>query len=358
MKKLSKTKRIIIIVSIAIVGVLITYFGGSMIATAAINNSLYNHRCDIKDEPYTLLQKTRDDYPLLANRKEFKIDHYKIKLQGYLYEVNNPKGLVVTAHGINSYADSDHTQYQNYFVENNWNVLSFDMTGCGRSEGKGMNGLFESRYCVESVLSYVKNDEELNDLPICLFGYSWGAYGVASASKNLEKVCAIAAISGFNAPNEMMFEYVANYKSKALYIGRPGLDFSLGLFNGNKVFYKATDEIKKHQDINYMVVQGSNDDVVYYNASIYSKYKTKTPDNVQLEYIEGAKHIGIWRTDEANSYYNEVKAQYDQLEKEYKGNIPSNVLDEFVSGVDKDRSSEMNLSLINKINDMFSTSVN
>ena len=47
-----------------------------------------------------------------------------------------------------------------------------------------------------------------------------------------------------------------------------------------------------------------------------------------------------------------------QLEKEYKGNIPSNVLGEFVSGVDKDRSSEMNLSLINKINDMFSTSVN
>lgn len=357
MKKFTKNKKIIIIVSASIEGLLITYFGGSMIATSAISNSLYNHRTEIIDEPYTMLQKTRDDYPSLSNRKEFKIDHHKIKLQGYLYETPNPKGLVITAHGINSYSDSDHAQYQDYFLNHDWDVLSFDMTGCGKSEGKGMNGLFESRLCVDSVLSYVSNDESINDLPICLFGYSWGAYGVASSSKNHEKVCAIAALSGFNAPNEMMLEYVANYKSKGLYIGKPGLDFSLGLFNGDKVFYRATTEINKHKDINYMIVQGEKDDVVYYKASIYSKLKNKNLDNVTLEYLEGFKHIGIWRTKSANEYYDLKKSEYDALLKEYKGSIPEDVLNSFLDGVDKDKSSELNLSLLDRINDMFLASV-
>ena len=360
MGKLTKKSKIIIITSAVVGSIIITYFGGSLIATSAVDANIFNHRTELselEENPYYLLHKTRDDFSSLSNRKEFTIKHNKLNLQAYFYEQVNPKGLVIATHGVSSFADSDQSQIHNYFVNKGWDVLTFDMVGCGRSEGKNMVGLYESKYIVDSVLNYVSNDELLKEMPICLIGHSWGAYGVASSSKNHEKVCAIAALSGYNTPNEMMYEYVKNHQSTAFVLGKPGLDFSLGVMKGQKAFNKASSEVKKHKDINYMIVQGSDDDIVYYGASLYKSLKTKTPENVTLEYVEKGNHVGIWRSIEAVSYYRELRNQYDQLDKQYNVNIPEETLNEFLLTVDKEKSSELNLTLMDKINDMFLNSV-
>ena len=360
MGKLSKKSKIIIIISAVLGSIVITYFGGSLIATSAVDASIFNHRTELSEldeNPYYLLHKTRDDYSSLSSRKEFIIKHNKLNLQAYLYEQANPNGLVIATHGVSSFADSDQAQIHDYFYNKGWDVLTFDMVGCGRSEGKNMVGLYESKYIVDSVLKYVSSDDSLKEMPIWLIGHSWGAYGVTSSSKNHEKVYAIAALSGYNAPNEMMYEYVKNHQSPAFVLGKPGLDFSLGLTKGPKAFDKASSEIKKHQDIDYMIVQGSDDDIVYYGASLYSCFKKKSPENVSLEYIENGNHVGIWRSTAAVSYYQEVRNQYSELEKQYKGNIPEDSLNEFLLSVDKEKTSELNLSLMDKINDMFLNSL-
>ena len=52
-----------------------------------------------------------------------------------------------------------------------------------------------------------------------------------------------------------------------------------------------------------------------------------------------------------------MRGQYDRLDKQYKGNIPETALIEFLSTVDKEKTSELNLTLMDKINDMFLNSL-
>ena len=114
-----KSKKKIIIPIIVISSIVATYFVGTFFGTIGVSNSLFHKRTESVEQmlqyPYNEMQYVRSDYPNLNERTEIMFDHGKIKLAGYLYETNNPLGLVVCAHGVNSFADGDNAQLQSYF---------------------------------------------------------------------------------------------------------------------------------------------------------------------------------------------------------------------------------------------------
>ena len=364
MKKHRKTKVVIIVISSVLLGLILLYFGGSVIATSIICNYLFGSRepdieTVLKDpQRYYQILKTRDDYSLLSSREEPTFKHGKYNLQGYLYECSNPKGLIISCHGVSSFADSDHAEYQNYFLNQGWDIFSFDMPGCGRSEGDKMYGLYESRFAVESAIRYVKTNDKIKNLPLCLIGHSWGAYGAVTSSEIDEKIHAIAAISGYNAPNEMMVGAARIKYWDGLIIGKPGLDFALSILDGNKAFFKASSEIKKHEDISYYIIHGEKDDIVPFKGySQYSKVVNINLNNVKTLSLSNYKHSGIWRSEAANTYYEIKKNELDALYKQYNKNIPDDVYSDFIASVDKDKSSELNLTLLDDINNLFTQSI-
>ena len=353
---MTKKKKIVLILSLSVFSAVVTYFGGGLVVTSVAIENLLNIRGSTEDSLNSLeyqLQKNRSDYPSLDNRELISFKCGKETLQGYFYEVNNPKGVVITAHGVNSMADAQ-GQLQNYFVNNNYDVFSFDMTGCGRSSGKGMKTLHESRYCVRNAVKTVQNMDKTKDLPLFLVGHSWGGYGVVSASNDVDGVSAVVAFSGFNQPGDAIYGFAEYSISKAAILTKPALDFALTTIYSSDEWFKASTAIKHNKDTKYFIVQGETDDIVPLKRySIYTNVDENKCNNVTKVLLPGVGHSGPWRSKEALDYLDEISKELDNLKKQYKDNIPEDVKQEFLSKVDKEKSSAMNLDLMNQINDLF-----
>ncbi len=360
---MNKKPKIIMIISLSLASAIVTYFGLGLLATYSINENLVNVRGadinELENSDYYDIQYTRKDYPLMADREEIDFKCGKTNLKGYLYTVDNPVGVVIAAHGVTSYADGNHAQYHNYFLEHNWDVFSFDMTGCGRSSGRGMKTLHESRYCVRNAVKTMQNMDLTKDLPICLFGHSWGAYGVVSATNDVSGVKAVASFSGYNSASEMMYGFAESHTSKAVILTKPAFETALFLLQGQDAFYEASSAIKKNKDTNYIVIQGDRDYTVPLEKySIYDKVVDKNYTNVIPILLEGYGHSSPWKTLTANKYMEDViDPAIEEMHRTYGEHIPEDVFKEFLITVDKEKANGLNYNLLNKINDIFLESI-
>lgn len=356
-----KNKKIIIIVTSIIGGLVLTYFGGGLVATAIANNSLFNQRSstiETLNEDFQRYQKGRADFPLMNEREEVTFKCGKETLQGYFYEVNNPHGLIVTAHGVQNLADGNTAQFQNYFLEQGWNVFSFDLTGCGRSTGDGLKSLFESRKCVRSAVEFVQQYEKTKGLDVCLVGHSWGGYGVLAASYDVE-VKAVCSFSGYDKASEMMYGFAETNVSPALVLTKPALDFSISLIQGQDAFFSATSAIKKRTTTSYVLIHGEQDEVVPFKRySAYAAVEKKDYPNLTKYALKDIKHNGPWKTLESQIYTDEVlEPELLKLHDQYGEIIPEDVYNNFLASVDKEKSSELNYELLDSVNNIFLNSL-
>lgn len=355
---MAKKKKIILIVSLSLVGSILTYFGGGFLATTIVTNSIVNRRGESSQNPTQkyMLQKNRIDYPSLANFKTHLVNSRNEILTGYLFECSNPFGVVVTAHGFGSNSSLETAQLQDYFLSKNWNVFAFDMSGLGNSTGTSMHSLFESKYCVEDVVKYLQNLNETKDLPICLVGHSWGAYGSVMASKNVD-VSAVCSFSSYDTPDVLMYEQARSHAGEWIIVTKPAFESSLFFLNGGEAFSSASEVIKNNQNTSYFLVQGSKDKTVDFDrCSMFKKVDEKYALKVSLDY---ATHYSPWRSKQAFEYEaSVVNLELNKLHNQYGDNIPENVFDEFLSSIDKEKLNEINTSLMEQINDFFLDSIN
>ncbi len=357
---MKKRKKIILIVSLSLLSAVVTYFAGGLIATKVVSDKTINVRGSTIDSINEIgwnIQKNRNDYESLKDRTLIQFKYKKTNLQGYLYEVENPKGIVISAHGVNSFADSNHSHYQDYFVNKGWDVFSFDMIGCGRSEGKGMVSLAESRFCVEEAIKTVQNYETTKDLPIYLIGHSWGAYGVVAASDKKD-VKAVVSFAGFDQPAEAMYGFAEHFVSSAVILTKPALDFSISILEGQKGFFSASNVIKNNKDIKYIVIHGDKDETVPLKKySTYAHIENKGYENAQMLLLKGFTHSYLWNTQEASDYIiNEVYPKVELLKQKYNNKVPKEEIVAFNETIDKNKASEVNTDLLNMIEEEFISS--
>ena len=353
-----------IILSAAAVSVtgVVVYFASTGIAFKSVCENVINirSRADLEKNRYLYyIQKTRADFPLMNEREELTFSHGKETLQGYLYQVDNPNGIIISAHGINDNAELATTQYQNYFLSKGWDVFSFDMTGCGKSTGKGQKSLLESTKCIKNAAKYVQNYEKTKNLPICLVGYSWGAYGVLRASDSVDNVKAVASFAAFDTANEMMYKMGEKYVTKAALFTKPGMSFADLLTYGDEVFETASSVVKKHKEINYVIAQGDKDTYVSLKGlSTYSKVVDKGLDNVTPILLKDRGHDYPWKTKESIEYIsNTLYPDYlNPLREKYKV-IPTEELEKLKSQIDIDKASELDIEVMDTINNVFLNSV-
>lgn len=93
----------------------------------------------------------------------------------------DPAALIVMTHGYNLSCE-DYLPLAHIFAKSGFEVLMFDGTGCGMSGGKGIYGLPQHIKDMKSVLDMVMTQEHLKDLPLLLFGHSWGGYAACCVS--------------------------------------------------------------------------------------------------------------------------------------------------------------------------------
>ena len=162
-------------------------------------NNVFGKRLDTY-EPTAL--KVSDFEGLNATHYDFPSDKGQM-LSGYLYTAGSePKGIVVIAHGFGA-GHNFYMEAANFFAQNGYYAFAYDVTGNDESEGGGIGGIPQGVIDLDKAISFVENNDDFPDVPIMLFGHSWGAYSACSVLEYHPEVAAVIAVSGCNKSSDV-----------------------------------------------------------------------------------------------------------------------------------------------------------
>ncbi|MBQ8653725.1 MAG: alpha/beta fold hydrolase [Clostridia bacterium] len=165
----------------------------------ALTVTIYNESFNVRFQSYEPLMLRVEDFDGLERTQyRFPSDRGQ-QLTGYLYSAGeSPRGLLVMAHGFGGGGHNSYMDCADFFARRGYLVFAYDATGNDESDGEGVGGLPQGVIDLDHALSFVKQCEDIPDLPIVLFGHSWGGYSACSVLAFHPDVKAVISCSGFN----------------------------------------------------------------------------------------------------------------------------------------------------------------
>jgi dienelactone hydrolase len=286
------------------------------------------------------------------DRTVVEFESGKNTLTGNIYGEENEKGLVVIVHGLGGGAEKYLAETM-YFVDNGWRVFAFDCTGSYASEGESTVGLPQSLLDLDAALTYIESNNTLNDLPLMLYGHSWGGYAVPSILNSSYDITAVASISGFNSPKELLFEQSKHMIGIFTYVEYPfEWAYQIMLF-GSTAMITAVDGINS-TDTAVMIIHGDEDEEILYDGAGIIAHKDEiTNPNVIYKTYSAKNHNGhtnLFVSEATSKYNNEKNKEYKELYDSYNENIPDDIKAEYYEGVDKFQTKELDVEFMNEIN--------
>ena len=287
-------------------------------------------------------------------REEISFYSGDVLLKGNYFSCDNPKGIVLMAHGIHAGGD-DYLNIVLYFLEKNYNVFSFNYRGVYDSEGDSCVGFCESLIDVNHAINYISSHDKYNRLPLFLFGHSWGGYAVTSVLSLQNKVKACAAVAGMHNGFTMIIDKAKSYVGDFAEKSRPIFESYQKFLFGNYVNYDAVTGIN-NSNIPVVIAHGFDDKVIVFSKeSIVSR--NNEIKNSKLKYYFGkglqGSHNGIMFSNEAIIYQQQLKDELKSLEKEKGRKLTQEELQEFYKDVNHERYSEVNRELMDLILETF-----
>lgn len=313
-------KHLLLVILILFDLIILTNFVGGIIAYNAIFS-----RSTTSDEVIAKI----DDFD--SNIEEEKVrylakDYY---LQGYFFEVNDSDKLVLFVHGMKDYAHKFFSQ-QYFFMENGYNVFSFDGSGCGLSEGK-TNGFSQSLIDLEYTLKFINNDEKFHKYKILLFGFSAGAYAVTSIFNLGDfNVLGSVAISGYNDAKTLIVDRGKDYIGPLTIFGEFVVNMMQKHIFDDYLKYDAISGINRLTKPIF-ISNSTKDTVINYNRDSIMIHKDEiTNPNVKYYLDETKNHLDLMYSDKAIDLQKMVKVGLENLntsgdektKKEYLAGIP------------------------------------
>lgn len=283
-------------------------------------------------------------------REEISFYSNNALLKGNYFTCDNPKGLVLMAHGIHAGGD-DYLNIVLYFLKNNFNVFSFNYQGIYESEGDSCVGFCQSLIDVNNAIEYISNSEKYNKFPLFLFGHSWGAYAVASVLSLQKNVKGCASIAGMNNGSTMMMDKAEQYVGDFADNSRPYIDAYQNQLFKDYVNYNA---VKGINSINapVIVAHGVDDKVIVIDKQAIMAHKYEITNDKVKFYVGRELHGGhntIMYSNEAVIYQQQLKKELKSLEKSKERKLTHEELQEFYKNVDHVRYSEVNRELMDLI---------
>lgn len=274
------------------------------------------------------------DYEMFKNdykREEIEYSVGNYNLVGYSYLNNDTDYLIVTVHGFKDYADWL-LQVDAYFLDNGYNVFSFDASGCGKSGGY-LTGFSQTLMDLEKTLNFLNTDSRYKDYKKLLFGFSEGGYSVCSSlALNIENVYGVVAISAFNDAKNLVKNKGFEYVGPLVYLGCPLIYLKEAIvFNGYLDIY--ANEAINNSNTKVFLAHGTKDTTIPYDLSVIKNFEDS---NRVLKYMDEATHTNILYSKKARDYQKEVK-------------------DNKIEDVNRDIYNELNDELFTQILDFYHT---
>lgn len=300
----TKSKKKMLLIAVCIVAVLLV--AGDWALTVMVYNENFNQRF----ESYEPLMLYTDDFDgLQSTQYEFPSDKGQ-KLTGYMYSSGeNQRGIIVMAHGFGGGGHNSYMDCASYFAHHGYYVFAYDATGNDESEGDGVGGLPQGVIDLDFAISFVEESGNFPDLPIALFGHSWGAYSICSVLSYHPEIKAVIACSGFNSSSDMFEAEGKKMAGDGIYMMMPFVKLLERIKYGDYASSNAMDGFQATEAA-VMIVHSVNDDVVSTEYG-YDIYYEKYEDDPRFSFIclEDREHNYIY---DDMTYINEFNEKFDK----------------------------------------------
>lgn len=185
------------------------------------------------------------------------------KLAGFLYytQGEEKKGVVVFAHGYAAGGHYSYVPYMNALAQRGYYVFAYDATGNGESEGEGIIGLPQQIIDLDYVISFVENLEQTKELPVVLWGHSWGGYTVTNEAAFHPEIKAVVSFAGFNYSMDLIRAWGPRYVGKLTDLMIPFMRIHQRIICGDIANSTATAAFE-NTDASYLIISSDNDPVV------------------------------------------------------------------------------------------------
>lgn len=311
-KTKSKKKLILIIISCLLILLIIGWW--------ALSVSIYNDNFNKRFESYEPLMMYVEDFDGLQREKyEFSSDKGQM-LTGYLYSSGTgQRGIIVMAHGFGGGGHNSYMDCANYFAQHGYYVFAYDATGNDESGGDGVGGIPQGAIDLDYAISFVENSDDLPDLPIALFGHSWGGYSVCSVLTYHPEVRAVVECSGCCRSSDLFEAGGKKQAGSLIYTMMPFIKIHERIKFGKYASNTALDGFAA-SDAAVMIVHSEDDDVVpiEYGYDVYYE-KYKDDPRFVFKRLEDRGHNYVYND---TAYIDEFNAGFDKwletLDYDYK----------------------------------------
>ena len=199
---MSTRKRKIIVTVIVVLMVLL------LIVPIGLSAMIYEDNFGDRYETYAPMARSIDEFDGLNVKRYTFFSDQGQKLVGYQYykTLENTKGIVVISHGLGGGGHNSYMDVADFFTSNGYVVFAYDATGNDESEGSSVKGLPQGLIDLDYAIQFVKQTSDFDNLPIMLFGHSWGGYSVGSVLNLHPDVKAVVIVAGFNKSMDIIEE--------------------------------------------------------------------------------------------------------------------------------------------------------
>lgn len=276
-------------------------------APLALSAAIYEDNFGSRLHTAAFTERSPEEFPGLSERASTFVSDKGQQLAGYLYtsadagvaeDGAGAKGVVVIAHGLgggcNTYMD-----VANRFAAGGYAVFAYDATGNDRSEGDAVGGLPQGVIDLDRALDAVAQDDRLRDLPVMLFGHSWGGYAAGSALADHPEVKAVVSIAGFDTSAAMLESQGRQMAGDAIVLLMPYLSLYEHLKFGSYADASSLEGFASSQA--QVLVLHSADDATVPPETGIDRYREEFGDDPRFTFVEfeDRGHSFLYYSDEA-----------------------------------------------------------
>ncbi len=350
MEKKQKNKKKIMIITIVSIFLAVPLI---ILPVAAI--AVYESIFGTRYETASWMMFSVEDYEgLQMERSDFQSED--VTLAGYQYSkaAQEIKGVVVIAHGLGGGGHNTYMPFVDYFTSNGYYVFTYDARGNDNSGGK-VEGVPQGLIDLDNAIHHVKAIEEYQDLPLVLFGHSWGGYSVGNVLNMHPEVKAAVIVAGFNEPKDLIEYQGQQMLGGIVKIFLPYINLYERIkFGGEFTSVSAISGMEK-TEAGIMVVQSKNDTTVPTKYG-YDKFCEAFGDSDRFTFVlyEDRGHDYLFYSEAAWAYMEQINAAYKSYVEDNGREYSAEVKEEFMNRyLDKKQCFEPDPILMGQILEMY-----
>ncbi len=285
-----------------------------LFAPKIIAKSVYEENFGNRFETYEPMSLSIEDFDGLMRQKYTFESNEGQLLTGYSYykESQTPKAVMVLAHGFGGGGHNTYMHVANFFAQNGYIVFAYDATGNDESEGDGVNGMPQGIIDLDYAIRFVKESEAFAELPIVLWGHSWGAYSTGSVLALHPDVKAAVLVAGFNTSIDVFESEGRKMAGDAVDIILPdAIKYEQKIF-GDYANMNCLDGFAA-TEAGVMILHSADDEIID-KATSYDVFYKKYSSDPRFKFIsyENRGHNYIFHSDGARAYITEFNANFDE----------------------------------------------